>query len=89
MVSFIALYRGASIAAAELITVSTDPNLVAFVAGALLRERQTRPSGDPAVGAIARGRRRALRVVHGEATKTARNESSGPPSPEVRRSLRS
>jgi hypothetical protein len=67
MVSFVTLYRGASIATAELIAVSTDPDLVAYVAGALLRERQAAPSGDPAVCALARGRHRALRLVRAKA----------------------
>ena len=67
MVSFVTLYRGASIATAELIAVSTDPDLVAYVAGALLRERQAALSGDPAASALARGRRRALRLVRAKA----------------------
>lgn len=68
MVSFVTLYRGASIATAELIAVSTGPDLVAYVADALLRERQAAPSGDPAASALARGRRRALRLVRAKAT---------------------
>jgi len=67
MVSFITLYRGASIATAELIAVSTDPDLVSYVAGALLRERQAVPSDDPAAAALTRGRRRALRLVRAKA----------------------
>src|SRR5262245_48248449 len=78
MVSFITLYRGASIATAELIAVSTDPDLVAYVAGALLRERQAVPSRDPAASALARGRRRALRVVRTEASaESARGKQIG------------
>jgi len=68
MVSFITLYRGASVPTAELIAVSTDPTLVAYVASSLLRGRQVAPSADPATTALARGRRRALRLVHTEAS---------------------
>jgi hypothetical protein len=67
MVSFITLHRGASIATAELIAVSIDPDLVAYVAGAILGERQSALSGDPAASALARGRRRALRLVRAKA----------------------
>jgi hypothetical protein len=76
MVSFITLYRGASIATAELIAVSTDPDLVAHVAGALLLERQAVPSGDPAAGALARGRRRALRLLRTEASAESAREQT-------------
>ncbi len=69
----ITLYRGASIATAELIAVSTAPDHVAYVAGALLRERQAAPSGDPAASALARGRWRALRLVRAAAS----SESGG------------
>ena len=70
MVSFISLHRGPSLAMAELIAVSTDPDLVAHVAGALLRTTgNTVSAGDPAIAAVARGRRGALRVVHREAAQ--------------------
>ncbi len=70
MVSFLALHRGPSLATAELIAVTTDPELVAYVAGALLREPkdpEASAANDPAVGALRRGRRRALRLVQAEA----------------------
>jgi hypothetical protein len=79
MVSFITLYREASIGTAELIAVSTDPDLVAYVAGALLRERQAAPSGDPAASALARGRRRALLLVRAKAaSESATRPRSNP-----------
>jgi hypothetical protein len=71
MVSFITLHRGASIAAAELVAVSTNPDLVAYVAGARLRERLAPPLRDPAATALTRGRRRALRLIHAEASSSA------------------
>ncbi len=52
MVTFVALYRRASLPSAQLVAVVTDPQLVAHVAGALLRERQE-PAGHPAVAALA------------------------------------
>ena len=74
MVSFVTLYRGASIATAELIAISTDPDLVAYVAGALLRERQAVAPSDPAASALARRRRRALRLVRKEASAESARE---------------
>jgi hypothetical protein len=62
MVSFLALYRGASLESAELVSVSTDPELVAFVAGALLKKK-CGETGDPALAALRTGRRRALNVL--------------------------
>lgn len=67
MVSFLTLYRGPSLAAAELIAVTTDPDLIAQVAGALLKDRSPDPGVDPAVSALKAGRRRALRLVRAEA----------------------
>lgn len=62
MVTFLALYRGASLPSAELVSVSTDPELVAFVAETLLKERNG-ASDDPALAALTAGRRRALRIL--------------------------
>ena len=66
MVSFIALYRGRSVAEAELVAVATDVELVGHVAGELLRARPAPPE-DPAVAALHTGRRRALKIVKTEA----------------------
>jgi hypothetical protein len=70
MVSFVALYRGRSVAEAELVAVGTDAELVGHVAGELLRTR-TDPPEDPAVAALHTGRRRALRIVRAEAEQLA------------------
>jgi hypothetical protein len=69
VVTFIALYRGPRLSAAELVAVSTDPNLVAHVAGALLAAREREPAGsdDPAIHALNAGRRQALELVRDEA----------------------
>jgi hypothetical protein len=63
MVTFLTLYRGPSLAAAELIAVSTDPELVGYVATALLRHAPGGADDDPALTALSRARRRALRIV--------------------------
>ena len=79
MVSFIGLYRGASLSAAELVAVSADPVLVSHVAGALLHERARDGSGtnDPATVALTGGKRHALELVRDEAQAL-----SGPPGQE-------
>ena len=67
MVTFLALYRGASLPSAELVAVATDPDLIAQVAGTLLRDRGPSEGVDAAVSALKAGRRRALRIVRAEA----------------------
>ena len=69
VVSFVALYRGPSLSAAELVAVSADSTLVAHVAGALLaeREREAASTEDPATVALAVGKHRALELVRDEA----------------------
>lgn len=67
MVSYLALYRGKSVATADLVAVSTDPKLIAYASKHLLRDRRTVETEDPAIGALAAGRRRALKLVHEEA----------------------
>jgi hypothetical protein len=65
MPSFVALYRGATIAEAEFVAASSDPELVSEVAARLLDGRR-RP-WDPVLAAKDEGRRRALRLVGAEA----------------------
>jgi hypothetical protein len=64
MTTLVALYRGETIGDARLIAVSADPELVAYVAAALLREPPS--SDDPVVAQINGGQRRALRLVKKE-----------------------
>ncbi|MCK6553316.1 hypothetical protein L6Q96_01820 [Candidatus Binatia bacterium] len=66
MVSYLALYRGSSLATAELISVSTDPALISAVASTLLKQA-TPPPDDAAAAALRNGRRRALRLIHKQA----------------------
>ncbi len=79
MVSFIALYRGPSLSAAELVAVSADPVLVGHVAGALLDERARAGSGtdDPATVALTEGKRHALELVRDEAQTQSAPTSQG------------
>ena len=66
MVSFLALYRGRSVGEAEIVAVSTDPELVGRFADELLDEPPP-SSDDPVVSAIREAERRGLRVVRDEA----------------------
>lgn len=81
MSTFLALYRGTTIADARLVAVSTDPLIVTSFASRLLHEppeRDDERDDDPVLGCIERGRRRALRLL-------AREASSEPaPTPQVR-----
>lgn len=58
--TFIAIYRGATIGEAHLLAVSADPALVQQVIRSLLRQRPVE-AVDPAVRALERGRKEALR----------------------------
>jgi hypothetical protein len=82
MSTFIALYRGRTVSDAHLVAVSADPHLVAYVSGCLLQLPPSEPGqADPVVGALERGRRRALRLVRREATDTAPQTETAPPRP--------
>lgn len=70
MTSFLALYRGDSVATAELVTISADPEVVRDFADRMLSERGS-GSADPALDAIDRGRRDALELVRDEAEEGA------------------
>ena len=65
MTSFLALYRGDTITAAQIVAVTADPHLVSDFAARLLRE-PSEPSEDPVVVRMEEGRRRALEVVRDE-----------------------
>lgn len=70
MASFIALYRGESVATAELLVVTSDPTIVRDFADRMLDEPPP-PTADPAVAAKHEGRRRGLEVVRDEAEDRA------------------
>lgn len=70
MSTFLALYRGETIANAKLVAVSSEPHVVAAFATRLLQEPPDAQESheDPVLGCIERGRRRALRLLaRGEA----------------------
>jgi len=67
MTSYVVLYHGASLSDAKVVAVSANPQIVAQVAGEMLRENPPAASAtdDPVLRAIGQGRRRALRLVTG------------------------
>ncbi|MDP8922109.1 MAG: hypothetical protein M3O34_04445 [Chloroflexota bacterium] len=69
--SFVALYRGESIASARLVAVSADPQLVVAVSAELLTQASP-DEQDPVGFALERGRRAALRAIQREATDANR-----------------
>lgn len=66
MTSFLALYRGDSVATADLITLTADPEVVRDFADRMLSNPPPR-TGDPARDAIRGGRVRALELVRDDA----------------------
>jgi hypothetical protein len=68
--SFVAVYRGDTIAAACLIAVSANPSLVSDVTSRSLQE-QLREDTNPVVATLEQGRRAALRLIKQEAGNDA------------------
>ncbi len=66
MTSFVALYRGESIADAKLVAVSAESELVHDFATRMLAEPAD--EADAALQELEQGRRRALRLVKSEAS---------------------
>lgn len=71
MTSFIAIYRGNSVAEARLIAVSTAPALVLEVSQRLL-EKQPDGDNDPVVEQLEGGKREALRLIEEKAHREKR-----------------
>ena len=67
MTTFLALYRGRTIAEAKMVAVTAAPELVAIVAAHLLDTAQPQ-SDDPVITTIERGRRGALHLIRQEAS---------------------
>jgi hypothetical protein len=63
MTSFLALYRGESIAGAKMVAVTAEPGLVRDFAGRMLAEPEQEP--DFVLRELANGRRCALELVRG------------------------
>lgn len=72
MSTFLALYRGETVASAKLVAVSADPLTVAEFAARLLD--QPVEVEDPVILSIERGRRQALRHIAGELSFGERRE---------------
>ncbi len=66
MTTFLALYRGKTIAEAKMVAVTADPELVAIVATHLLDTPQPHDA-DPVITTLERGRHGALRLIQREA----------------------
>ena len=64
MTTFVAIYRGPTVAEARLIAVSADPALVADVSNRLLHEDSQ--DADPVIQRLESGRRAALRLINRE-----------------------
>ena len=67
MTTFLALYRGKTVAEARMVAVTCDPHLVALVATRLLEAPPGDDTADPVVTILDRGRRAALRLMKREA----------------------
>lgn len=69
MVTFIAVYRGASIQEAQMVAVSVNTALAAKVADHILQEQNLLPqsSADAVRNAIHQGRQHALHLIKSEA----------------------
>ena len=71
MVTFLALYRGPSVAEAEVLGLTADPELIADFATRLL-QRSEQPPGDSVLEQKHRAQRRALRLIRTEAARRMR-----------------
>jgi len=74
MTTFLALYRGDSIAEAKLVAVSADPSLITFVVNQLL-DPDPYPEADPVCGALEHGQRVALCLIKQEVNHRAAETS--------------
>ena len=66
MTTFVAIYRGQTIAEARLIAVSAAPDLVSDVTSRLLKKKPNQ-NEDPVLEGLESGRRTALRLIRQEA----------------------
>lgn len=67
MATFVAIYRGETIAGARLIALSANPTLVAEVSARILQEHPAKDP-DPVVACVEQGRQAALRLIEREAS---------------------
>jgi len=66
MATFVAIYRGETIAGARLIALSADPTLVAEVSTRILHTHPGKDP-DPVIACVEQGRQAALRLITREA----------------------
>ena len=74
MRTFIAIYRGDTVAQAVLVGLSLDQELVAEVASKLLADGAPLSASDPIVSAKQRSERQVLRLVRAEARAGAQED---------------
>jgi len=75
MTTFVALYRGQTIAEAKLIAVSADLELVSDVTSRIL-QGQMPDAVDPVIKRLETGRRDALSEIRREITQSRRNKKT-------------
>ncbi len=66
MTTFLALYRGESVSAAKLVTLTAEPSVVGEFAARML-DNLKESEADAVLQELERGRRRALQLVKNEA----------------------
>ncbi len=66
MLSFLALYRGSSLRDAEVVAISSAPEIIAEFAGRLLAEPLDGQDHDPILRAAGEAKRRVLQLVREE-----------------------
>jgi hypothetical protein len=66
LTTFLALYRGESVGASKLITLTAEPAVVADFATRMLAEPEEESGHDPVLNELETGRRRALALVKDE-----------------------
>jgi hypothetical protein len=74
MLTFVAVYRGASLATAKLVVVTIDPAIVVDLAEKLLAQQEDTEEdllNDEALQALTTSQRHALKVVRAEAARLA------------------
>lgn len=70
MSAYIAVYYGISIEEAQMVAVSADPRLLAYVTGEMLEDEIIfQHSPNPVASALDEGRRNALHLIQQEATQ--------------------
>ena len=72
MTTFVAVYRGQTIAEAKLVAVSADPELVAYVVNELLQKNVE--IDDPVINEFEGGRKSALKLIKKEVDKSGEEQ---------------